>query len=128
MNDKKPVPTAVLYKNNGDFPPIDFNWMHIMHICREALSTDHQYVILPVEEHQDYKPQRRLIIKGDKASPRGLIQRDRYARERYYPYASARFDAEELVKYAADQFNKLPPAEIERMVAEALDAVRNDGC
>ena len=120
---KKPVPPAVLYKNSGELPPVEYNWPHIMQVCRDALTRELEYVILPVEELQDFKPQRRRLVKGDKESPRGLIQRDRYAKERYWPYASARFDVDELLSYAAAQFNALAPAELERMAQDLLSGI-----
>jgi hypothetical protein len=125
MNEEKhKVPAAVIWKNKGELLPVDYNWAHIMQVCKEALTTDREYVILPVEESQQYKPQRRRLVKDDKDSPRGLIQRDEYARKRYYPYAPARFDAEELVKYAAARFNAMSRDELERM---ADDFVRGIG-
>ncbi len=123
MSEKKPVPPAIIYKNTGVLPPVEFNWAHIMQVCRDALTRDLDYVILPVEELQDFKPQRRRLVKEDKASPKGLIQRDRYAKERYWPYASARFDAEELVRYAAEQFNALSAADLERMANDVLGGI-----
>lgn len=123
--EKQKLPAAVVWENEGKLPPVDYNWAHVMQVCKEALTTDREFVILPVEESLKYKPQRRRLTKDDKASPRGLIQRDDYARERYYPYAAARFNAEELLNYAAERFNALSRDELARMAddfARGLDA------
>ena len=123
MSEKKEVPAAIKFKNTGELPPLEFDWVHIMNICREGLQLDAEYVILPVEELQQYKPQRRRLLKEDKSSPKGLIQRDRYAAERYWPYASAKFNAEELIRYAADKFNALSAAEIESMAGKIISGI-----
>ncbi len=117
---KQQVPAAILFKNSGELPPLEMNWLHIMEVCNRALTEELEYVILPVEETQDFKPQRRRLVKDDKASPRGLIQRDRYACERYYPYASARFDPRELADYAASHFNAMDPADLQRMADDMI--------
>lgn len=120
MTNKKAVPALIKFMNTGELPPIEWNWIHIMQVCREALTTDREFVILPIEETQDFKPQRRRLIKEDRESPKGYIQRDPYARERYYPYAAARFDAEELIHYAAARFNDLSAADLERLAGGVL--------
>ena len=120
MTEKRKVHPGMIWETTGELEPVEYNWLHIMNVCREGLTNDMKYVILPVEELQNYKPQRRRLIKDDKNSPRGLIQRDDTATERYYPYAAARFDINELNSYAADRFNNLPREELERMAEEAL--------
>jgi len=119
MTNKKQVPAAVHFQTTGQLQPIDYNWLHILHVCREALQQEKQYVILPVEEKQNDKRNKMRLVKGDKNSPRGLVMKtDREALQRYYPYAAVRLDAEELSTYAAKRFNELDPAELERMASE----------
>lgn len=89
-----------------------------------ALQNEREYVILPVDQTQDYKPQKTRLIKDDKKSPRGLIQRDAYARQRYYPYAAARFNAEELVAYAFARFNAATPDELAASADLAIERLR----
>ncbi len=121
--EKQKVPAAVVWDNTKELVPVEFNWAHVMQVCQHALTEEREYVILPVEESQDYKPHRRRLIKDDKESPKGLIQRDRYARERYYPYAPARFNAEELAKYAAKRFNAMSRDDIERMAEDFVRGI-----
>ena len=123
MTDKMETPAAVLFELNGELPPVEINWLHIMQTCKDGLDKKQKYVILPVEEKQDYKPQRRRLITADKKSPRGLIQRNDKATRMYYPYAAARFDIEELGYYAAEQFNKMSKEELDQMVAGIVDGV-----
>lgn len=117
MTDKMETPAAVTFELTGELPPVEINWLHIMQTCKDGLDKKQKYVILPVEEKQDYKPQRRRLTTADKKSPRGLIQRDPKATKMYYPYAAARFDIEELGYYAAQQFNKMSKEELDAMVA-----------
>jgi len=120
MTDKMKVPPAILWETTGELAPVDYDWLYIMEVCRRGLTENQKYVILPVEESQDYKPQRRRLIKDDKTSPRGLIQRDEKATNMYYPYASVQFDINELNSYAAEQFNNMPREELERLAEQAL--------
>ena len=120
MSDKKKIPPSILWETTGELATVEYNWLYIMETCRRGLTEGQKYVILPVEESQDFKPQRRRLIKDDKTSPRGLIQRDDKATRMYYPYASARFDIEELNQYAASCFNNMPRDELERMAEEVL--------
>jgi hypothetical protein len=121
--DKQQVPAAVVWDNTKKLVPVEFNWAHIMQACQQALTGDKEYVILPVEESQDFKPHKRRLLKDDRESPKGIIQRDSYARERYYPYAPARFNAEELAKYAAKRFNSMSSDDIERMAEEFMRGI-----
>ena len=118
--NKQPVPAAISFAVNGELPPVEYNWVHVMKVCQEALTRDLDYVILPVEELQTFKPHRRRIVKEDKTSPKGLIQRDDYAKQRYYPYAAARFDAEELIRYAVQRFGSMSSDDVELMANEVL--------
>ena len=117
MTDKMETPARVTFELTGELPPIELNWLHIMQTCKDGLDKNLKYVILPVEEPQDYKPQRRRLVTADKKSPRGLIQRNAKATQRYYPHAAARFDIEELGYYAAAQFNKMSKEELDAMIA-----------
>ena len=110
------------FQIDGSLEPIEINWLHIMKVCKNGLTGGHLYVILPVEESQDYKPQRRRLITDDKTSPRGLIQRDNKALRMYYPYCAARFDIEELAKYAAERFNSMSRDDLERMAEELISS------
>lgn len=106
MSDKQAVPAMVKYQLSGELPPIDYSWLHILGVCRDALTADKDYVILPVMLEQDTKLNKvRLDGKG---SPLGLVlKQDQYAMAKYAPYAAARFDAEALGKYAATKFNEM---------------------
>ena len=117
---KLQTPAAIIFQTTGELPPIEINWLYIMQICKDGLTEGQKYVILPVEESQDYKPQRRRLINDDKKSPRGLIQRNSKATSMYYPYAAARFDIEELGYYAAERFNSISPADLQRMSEEFI--------
>ena len=120
MVEKMKVPAAMVWQTTGELLPVDYDWLYIMEVCRRGLTEEQKYVILPVEESQDFKPQRRRLIKDDKESPRGRIQRDAKATNMYYPYASAQFDINELNEYAAKQFNSMPVEELQRLAEEAL--------
>ncbi len=122
MTEKIKIPAGLRFQTEGVLDPIEINWMHVMEVCRDGLTNGQLYVILPVEESQDYKPQRRRLITDDKASPRGLIQRDEKAKRMYYPYAAARFDINELGRYAADKFNTLSREEIARMADDLVNS------
>jgi hypothetical protein len=119
-NNKIKITAAMRFQMNGVLDPIEINWLHIMEVCKNGLTEGQLYVILPVEESQDYKPQRRRLITDDKKSPRGLIQRDNKALRIYYPYAAARFDIVELGKYAAERFNSMSRADLERMAEDLI--------
>jgi len=118
MTDKMETPAAILFELTGELPPIKLNWLHIMQTCKDGIEKKLKYVILPVEESQDYKPQRRRLVTADKKSPRGLIQRNAKATKMYYPHAAARFDLEELGYYAAEQFNKMSKEDLDAMIAD----------
>jgi hypothetical protein len=118
--DKNSLPPSISWEMHGTLLPIEWDWVHIMEQCKIALTNERQYVILPFQENQNYIPQRSRLIKEDKTSPSGLIQRDHYALERYYPYACARFDAEELVRYAAKRFNDLTDEELTEMASKSI--------
>ena len=120
---KLQAPAGVIFETTGELPPVEINWLHIMQTCKSGLDKKQKYVILPVEETQDYKPQRRRLITADKKSPRGLIQRNEKAVKMYYPYAAARFDIEELGYYAAEQFNNMSREDLASMVADVVDGV-----
>jgi hypothetical protein len=117
---KLQLPAGIMFQTTGELPPIEINWLHIMQVCKDGLTNKQKYVILPVEESQDYKPHRRRLITDDKKSPRGLIQRDSKALRMYYPYAAARFDIEELGSYAAERFNSISAADLQRMSEEFI--------
>ena len=117
MTEKLETPAAVTFELTGELPPVELNWLHIMQTCKDGLDKNLKYVILPVEEAQDYKPQRRRLVTTDKKSPRGLIQRNDKATKMYYPHAAARFDIEELGYYAAEQFNKMSKEDLDKMIA-----------
>jgi len=121
MTDKMKTPAAVIFETTGELPPVVINWLHIMQECHDGLTKGHKYVILPVEETQEYKPQRRRLVTDDKKSPRGLIQRDAKALRIYYPHAPARFDIVELGKYAAVRFNTASREDIEAMASHIVD-------
>ena len=111
------VPAVVHYQATGELQAIDYNWLHLLQTCQEALTQDRDYVILPIREEQSVKRNRARLLKEDKTSPKGLILKtDKYALERYYPYAPARFDAIDLGNYCATRFNSMSPDEFERMV------------
>ncbi len=116
------ISAGMRFQIDGVLEPIEINWLHIMEVCKNGLTAGQLYVILPVEESQDYKPQRRRLITDDKKSPRGLIQRDSKALRMYYPYCAARFDIEELAKYAAERFNSMSRADLERMAEELISS------
>jgi len=118
MTDKMKVPAAVVWDTKKELLPLEVNWLYVMQLCQEGLTDNKKYVILPVEESQDYKPQRRRLVKADKSCPRGLIQRDPKAKQIYYPYAAARFDIVELGKYAAEKFNTFSSEDLQRMANE----------
>ena len=121
-NNKIKISAAMRFQIDGSLEPIEINWLHIMEVCKNGLTEGQLYVILPVEESQDYKPQRRRLITDDKTSPRGLIQRDNKAIRLYYPYAAARFDIKELAKYAAERFNSMSRDDLERMAEELISS------
>ena len=123
MTDKIQTPAAVTFELTGELPSIEINWLHIMQTCKDGLDKKQKYVILPVEETQDYKPQRRRLSTDDKNSPRGLIQRDAKATQMYYPYAAARFDILELGQYAAMQFNRMSQEELQQMASDIVAGV-----
>jgi hypothetical protein len=117
MSEK--IPAVVHYQTTGELHEIDYNWLHLLQTCQEALTQDRDYVILPIREEQSVKRNRARLLKEDKTSPKGLILKtDQYAMERYYPYAPARFDATELGNYCASRFNDMSPDELERMVGD----------
>ena len=125
MNEK--VPALVHYQATGKLQEITYNWLHLLQTCQEALTQKREYVILPIREEQSVKRNRARLFKEDKASPKGLILKtDKYALERYYPYAPARFNAEELGKYCASRFNAMSPDELERMVGDVVDPGSTD--
>jgi hypothetical protein len=91
------------------------------------LTQDRAYVILPIREEQSVKKNKARLLKEDKTSPKGLILKtDRYALERYYPYAPARFDSIELGNYCATRFNAMSPDELERMVGDVANPGSTD--
>ena len=118
--NKLQTPAAIIFQTTGELPPVEINWLHIMQTCKDGLTQGAKYVILPVEVSQDYKPQRRRLITDDKKSPRGLIQRNSKALRMYYPHAAARFDIEELGSYAAERFNSISAADLQRMSEEFI--------
>lgn len=119
MNEK--IPAVVHYQTTGELQEVDYNWLHLLQTCQEALTQNRDYVILPIREEQSIKRNRARLLKEDKASPKGLILKtDQYALERYYPYAPARFDAIELGNYCATRFNAMSPDELERMVGNVV--------
>jgi hypothetical protein len=125
MSEK--IPAIVHYQTTGELQEITYNWLHLLQTSQQALTQKRKYVILPIREEQSIKRQRARLIKEDKASPKGLILKtDRYALERYYPYAPARFNAEELGKYCATRFNAMSPDELERMVGDVVDPGSTD--
>ncbi len=123
----KQVPALVHYQATGELKEIEYNWLHLLQTCQEALTQNRDYVILPIREEQSIKRNRARLLKEDKASPKGLILKtDQYALERYYPYAPARFNAEELGRYCATRFNAMSPDELERMVGDVVDPGSTD--
>ena len=123
MSKLQAIPAAVSWETQGVLPPLEWNWVHIMEIVKVGLKNEKPYVILPVDEACAYKPQRVRLIKDDKTSPRGLVQRDGYAKQRYSPYLAARFAVDEVAAYAAIQFHDLPAEELERMADEFLQSL-----
>lgn len=118
-SNKKEVPATVHFQQTGELHPLDYNWVHILKTSLDALSNDLKYVILPVMEKQFSKHNKLRLIKDDKTSPLGIVlKNDRTALKKYHPYAAIRMDAEELAKYAAEQFDKLDEQTINRMLAE----------
>jgi hypothetical protein len=125
MSEK--IPAVVHYQTTGELQGIDYNWLHLLQTCQEALTQERDYVILPIREEQSVKRNRARLLKEDKASPKGLILKtDQYALERYYPYAPARFDAIELGNYCATRFNAMSPDELERMVGDIANPGSTD--
>jgi hypothetical protein len=125
MSEK--IPAVVHYQTTGELQGIDYNWLHLLQTCQEALTQERDYVILPIREEQSVKRNRARLLKEDKASPKGLILKtDQYALERYYPYAPARFDAIELGNYCATRFNAMSPDELERMVGDVANPGSTD--
>lgn len=119
--EKQQVHPAITYQVTGELPPIEYNWLHILHVCKKGVEDGQLYIILPVEEPQEYKPMKRRLVKEDKSSPHGLIQRDEKATKTYYPHASARFDINEMATYAAKNFNNMPREELERMAQDVIN-------
>lgn len=116
---KAKIPAAVHFHNTGELLSIDYNWIHILRTCQQALTQDKPYVILPVEERQSSKHNKLRLVKADKDSPLGLVLKtDREALKKYYPYAAIRVNAEELSKYAFKKFNELDEQAINEMINE----------
>ena len=125
MSEK--IPAVVHYQTTGELQEIDYNWLHLLQTCQEALTQERDYVILPIREEQSVKRNRARLLKEDKASPKGLILKtDQYALERYYPYAPARLDAIEHGNYCATRFNAMSPDELECMVGDIANPGSTD--
>ena len=118
--EKQKTPAFVKFEATGELEPIEYNWIYMIHVCRETVTAGKKFVILPVEVPQTYKKQRYRLVGDDKESPRGLILRDQESSQRYYPYAPARFDVEELAAYAAARFNDMTETEIDEMVQRSM--------
>lgn len=102
---KQKTPPALVYEQTGKLEPIQYDFGHLVTTCRSACEQDLDHVILPVMEEQTTKKNKVRLVKEDKESPLGLVlKRDATALKKYYPYAAARFDVEELLKWAVKAF------------------------
>lgn len=120
MDRKQPVPAAVKFQTSGKLEPINYDWTHILALCQEAVKTEKQYVVLPVELPYNVKKFKAKMVK-EKGAPRGPIIRDEQrVVEKYYPYAAVRFEVHELATFAAKKFNEVPIEELADMLSEDL--------
>jgi hypothetical protein len=112
--NKKRVPATIIAESTGKLPSLTYDWIHILNVCSNAIKKDIEYVILPVMEFPSTKKNKAKIIKENNA-PSGLIMKfDRTALEKYYPYAAAKFNANELLMFATKKFNEMTEEQVEQ--------------
>jgi hypothetical protein len=78
-----------------------YDWPAIIGDCRNAIVQDTPHVIAPVSEAVGTKKNKVRMDKKDKDSPLGLVMKEM---DNYQPYAAAKFDPEEVVKWAVQRF------------------------
>ena len=111
--EKKPLPSYVKYIQNGELEPINYDWLHILQVCQQAIEEEKKYVVLPVMIAQGSSKKHRIkLVSNDKNSPRGLILRDgndilTELRDTNFPYEIARFDATELAMFSGNKITDL---------------------
>lgn len=111
---KEKIPAQITFENTGDLPDMFYDWPSIIADCREAILEGKKYVVAPIPEPVGTKKNKSRVDKEDKQSPLGLIKKEI---DHYYPFAAARFDAEEMVQWAVRRFVELPEEEQELFVA-----------
>lgn len=89
-------------KVTGRPDPIQYDWNHIMQLCIQRMhaTRDSGSIVLPVSEYLNTKKNRARIDPTDSTSPTGFIDKtDNFAKLNFQPYASARFDAVEVLQW-----------------------------
>jgi len=105
---KKKTPANIVYDTTGELPNMFFDWPAIIGDCRNAILQETKYVIAPVSQPVGTKKNKSRMDKDDKTSPLGLIMKEI---KNYHPYAAARFDPEEVAKWAVQRFLALSEEE-----------------
>lgn len=113
--EKKKLPASVTYDMTGKLPGLYYDWPAIIGDCRNAIVQNTKYVVTPVPEPHGTKKNKVRMDRDDKRSPLGLVMKQI---DNYSPYAAARFDPEEVVKWAVERFIELSEEEQQEFITD----------
>lgn len=125
MEDNEPVATEIKsredlnakiqeLRNKGQlgFVPmkpqkIPYNWDEIMKLALHSIHVSgiDAKMALPITELQNTTKNKVRLDDEDRSSPLGVVQKkDKFANMKFFPYASALFRSDEIVRWVAKKF------------------------